>query len=143
MKRPQQAFTLVELMTVIAIIGILVGVALPVYQTYTRKAAYAELTLIMSTVKAAVSACFNVTNSLTACDTADEIGIILPANQTEGTLNTLALTENTAVISAIPNEVRGLASNQTCTLTPQLQNGLLTWSYNAADPCVTHSYVKL
>ncbi|HNU09866.1 MAG TPA: pilin [Rubrivivax sp.] len=55
MKRVQQGFTLIELMIVVAIIGILAAVALPAYQDYTAKAKVSEIILAASTCRTAVS----------------------------------------------------------------------------------------
>ena len=59
MKTPtsQQGFTLIELMIVIAIIGILAAVAVPQYQTYTKKAKFSEVVGATSPFKAGIETC--------------------------------------------------------------------------------------
>ena len=57
MNKAQQGFTLIELMIVIAIIGILASVALPAYSNYTNKAAFSEVVLASSAVKSEVEVC--------------------------------------------------------------------------------------
>ncbi len=55
MKRVQQGFTLIELMIVVAIIGILAAVALPAYQDYTKKAKVSEVVLAASGMRTCVT----------------------------------------------------------------------------------------
>jgi len=55
MKRVQQGFTLIELMIVVAIIGILAAVALPAYQDYTIRAKVSELILASSALRTSVT----------------------------------------------------------------------------------------
>jgi len=55
MKRLQQGFTLIELMIVVAIIGILAAVALPAYQDYTIRAKMSEVILAMSACRTSIT----------------------------------------------------------------------------------------
>jgi type IV pilus assembly protein PilA len=55
MKRLQQGFTLIELMIVVAIIGILAAVALPAYQDYTVRAKMSEVILAMSACRTSIT----------------------------------------------------------------------------------------
>ena len=58
MKRVQQGFTLIELMIVVAIIGILAAIALPAYQDYTIRAKVSEVVLAASNPKTNVAEFF-------------------------------------------------------------------------------------
>ena len=73
-KKMQAGFTLIELMIVVAIIGILAAIAIPQYQDYVTRTKWAELNTVIAPVKLAIAECAQNNNSdLTACDTLAEL----------------------------------------------------------------------
>jgi len=68
-KTNQQGFTLIELMIVVAIIGILAAVALPAYQNYTIKAKVGSAISQLASLKTEVALCYQETGGLDDCDT--------------------------------------------------------------------------
>lgn len=66
MKKIQQGFTLIELMIVIAIIGILAAVALPAYQDYTVRAKVSEAVLAGSSARTGVSEAYSMLAKMVA-----------------------------------------------------------------------------
>ncbi len=60
MVKVQKGFTLIELMIVIAIIGILAAVAVPQYSQYTRRAEFSEIKLAVTPIKSQVETCWEL-----------------------------------------------------------------------------------
>ncbi len=66
MSKMQKGFTLIELMIVVAIIGILAAIALPAYQDYTKRAKLSEAILAASACRTSITEVYQSANSLPA-----------------------------------------------------------------------------
>ena len=81
MKSVQKGFTLIELMIVVAIIGILAAIAIPAYQDYTAKAKVSEGANMSATAKKALALAFNEGNLVAGTNNAD-LGLAAAASIT-------------------------------------------------------------
>ena len=124
MKRVQQGFTLIELMIVVAIIGILAAVALPAYQDYTVKARVSEGILATSQCRTAISEVYQSGSSATAPG-ANEWGCENTVGSATKYVNTIATDGNGAITVTLATspDLSG-ASGTTIFLTPSTAAGV-------------------
>ena len=129
MKRIQQGFTLIELMIVVAIIGILAAVALPAYQDYTKKANFAEVNAVAAAYQTSVALCYQEVDSTGALCGLGTNGI--PA--TQATKHVASVGVTAGVITMTPTATTNPLS--TLILTPTVGAGALTWTRSGG--CLT------
>jgi type IV pilus assembly protein PilA len=140
MKKAQQGFTLIELMIVVAIIGILASVAMPAYQNYVKKAKFSEAVSATSAVKLAVELCINNLATATGCSGGSNgIPADVIAADTAATSAIDTVVVSNGIITVTPNVVNGIVATDTLILTPTYdstkpQNGV-TWAKTGG--CVT------
>ncbi len=130
MKKLQQGFTLIELMIVVAIIGILAAIAIPAYQDYTIRAQVSEGLNLASGAKAAVSESFMDRG-------------VMPANNVAAGIETAVNIKGKYVtqVLVVDGEVRvtyGLDANNSIlgavlNLTPVAAGGSVVWDCNGGN----------
>ena len=109
MKSVQKGFTLIELMIVVAIIGILAAIAIPAYQNYTKRAHVSEGLSLAGGAKAAVAEFYSSNNRLPQ------------ANSSVGLADAAAITGNAVTSVAVGSSSGGSGIN----------NGQILITYNS------------
>ena len=126
MSNMQKGFTLIELMIVVAIIGILAAVALPAYQDYTVRARVSEMAILGSGMKATIGE--NIANAAGAVDATACRGVTDLAAPTDNTLSAACAAGVVTLVGTAK------AKGTSITLTP-LPNadGTITWKCAVTD----------
>ena len=120
MKKVQQGFTLIELMIVVAIIGILAAVALPAYQDYTVRAKVTEVILAASSMRTDVADWYQSKGSLPSAGS-------VTASTTSKYVQSVAWNGTAIVATATAAEAK--ISGQNITLTAATNSsGTIDWT---------------
>ncbi|OLF77097.1 methylation site containing protein [Alteromonas sp. W12] len=127
----QKGFTLIELMIVVAIIGILAAIALPAYQNYTQKAKFTEVTNATAAAKTAVEICAQTVDKTLATCIAGSNGVPAKVDPAATVVGVDVQADGVIVATASGNSdvEKADGSAATYTLTPAADaSGRVTWT---------------
>jgi len=163
MKQVQKGFTLIELMIVVAIIGILAAVAIPAYSNYTKKAKFTEVVQATQAIKTAMESCVSDQGTFMNCFAGTQgvpaaVGTVAGVGTAGGTTvnfgkyvayvgagnNATATgwTSTTAQINAAAISASGLAG-ETYELDGTFDSTKgVTWTTNTGSTCLTANICK-
>ena len=144
MQKLQQGFTLIELMIVVAIIGILAALAVPAYQDYTIRSKVSEGASLASAARTAVDVYFSENGTLPATTvTNTSLGLSAPASYTAkyvAAVNVGSTVAGDILITLQTLPELGTASGDAIHYVPTRQGGNLQWTIATTGTTVPDKY---
>ena len=132
MKKVQQGFTLIELMIVVAIIGILAAIAIPAYQDYTARAQVSEAVNLSAGLKATIAEIYNQEGSFNNADSGSA-GLPLATDVVGKYVSQVNVTDGVITATMKASGVAAPIASKTITLSPVTASGSIQWVCTGGD----------
>ncbi|MDI1277017.1 prepilin-type N-terminal cleavage/methylation domain-containing protein [Methylobacter sp.] len=139
-KKAQQGFTLIELMIVVAIIGILAAIAIPAYSDYTQKAKFSEVISVSEGYQTAVAMCGQEAGGVfTACTIGSNGVPAAPATMPKNVSAVDVAANGVVTVTSIAGIGATGTGTTTSVMTPSIDNGVMKWTQSGG--CLTSTPV--
>ena len=131
-KQLQKGFTLIELMIVVAIIGILASIALPAYQDYIARSQATEGLTLMTGLKPTITEVYAYKGTFTGIDNGTN-GIEAKANMAGNYVKEVTVKDGKITATFKSSGVSSSLTSKNLKLEPTDTSGIITWACSSSD----------
>ena len=135
----QKGFTLIELMIVVAIVGILAAIALPAYNDYVGRSYVAEAASVAQGYKTAVAEYYAIEAVYPSALT--DINMVTLDTGAQGAVDSVAIGNADGVITVTMSSIGPFAGTEVLVYTPTASTGGIIWDCAGADTTIDDKYL--